>query len=165
MTTDNAPTALRKPTTILCAEVADYSGFMARDEEQALRLLRASREVFTSIVQLHGGSIFNTGGDGILCEFASAVEAVRTATEIRHAIDSGNAALPEGERMRFRLGTNLGDVLVHGEHLLGDGVNFAARIRSVAPVGGVSLSGSAYDQGAGKFDLSLQELRARDFKV
>lgn len=161
MTTD---AATRKLTTILCADVAGYSQFMARDEEKALGLLRAHRDIFASIAGLHGGRIFNTGGDSILCEFASAVEAVRAATEIQRSVESRNAALPEDERMRFRIGVNLGDVLVHGEDLLGDGVNVAARIQAAAPVGGIILSGSVHDQITGKLDLAFQDLGPQEFK-
>jgi len=164
LSTEGSGTAQRKLTTILCADVAGYSRFMARDEELALRLLRAHREIFASVAGLHGGRIFNTGGDSILQEFASPVEAVRAATEIQQAVESRNAALPEDERMRFRIGINLGDVLVHGEDLLGDGVNVAARIQTAAPVGGVSLSGSVYDQIAGKLNLGFQELGEKAFK-
>lgn len=164
MSVEGADTAQRKLTTILCADVAGYSRYMARDEELALRLLRAHREIFASVSGLHGGRIFNTGGDSILCEFASPVEAVRAATEIQSAVESRNAGLPEDDRMRFRIGINLGDVLVHGEDLLGDGVNVAARIQTAAPVGGVSLSGSVHDQITGKLNLGFQELGACDFK-
>jgi class 3 adenylate cyclase len=157
-------TAQRKLTTILCADVAGYSRFMARDEELALRLLRAHREICAQVAALHGGRIFNTGGDSILLDFASPVEAVRAATAIQQAVETRNAALPEEDRMRFRIGINLGDVLVHGEDLLGDGVNVAARIQAAAPIGGVSLSGSVYDQIAGKLNLGFQELGERDFK-
>jgi class 3 adenylate cyclase len=164
LSVEDADTAQRKLTTILCADVADYSRFMARDEELTLRLLRAHREIFASVSSLHGGRIFNTGGDSILCEFASPVEAVRAATEIQQAVESRNASLPEDDRMRFRIGINLGDVLVHGEDLLGDGVNVAARIQTAAPVGGISLSGSVHDQITGKLNLGFQELGAREFK-
>lgn len=164
MSVEGADTAQRKLTTILCADVAGYSRFMARDEELSLRLLRAHREIFASVSSLHGGRIFNTGGDSILCEFASPVEAVRAATEIQQAVESRNASLPEDDRMRFRIGINLGDVLVHGEDLLGDGVNVAARIQTAAPEGGISLSGSVHDQITGKLNLGFQELGARDFK-
>jgi len=164
LSVESADTAQRKLTTILCADVAGYSRYMARDEELALRLLRAHREIFASVSGLHGGRIFNTGGDSILCEFASPVEAVRAATEIQQAVESRNTSLPEDDRMRFRIGINLGDVLVHGEDLLGDGVNVAARIQTAAPVGGISLSGSVHDQITGKLNLGFQELGAREFK-
>ncbi len=110
----------RKLATILSADVAEYSRLMAKDEEQTLRTFRAHTQVFESLVLLHRGRIFNTAGDAILAEFASAVEAVRCATEIQAALRTRNEHLPAARQVRFRIGVNLGDVVVQGTDLLGD---------------------------------------------
>src|SRR5271169_7211486 len=120
----------RKLATILSADVAGYSRLMAEDEEQTLQTFRAHKEVFEKLVALHRGRVFNTAGDAILAEFGSAVEAVRCATEIQAALSTRNDHLPEDRRVRFRIGVNLGDVMLQGEDLLGDGVNVAARLQS-----------------------------------
>ena len=101
---------------------------MAEDEELTLRTFRGHKEVFEKLVELHRGRVFNTAGDAILAEFGSAVEAVRCATEIQAALRTRNDQLPEDRQVRFRIGVNLGDVMVQGQDLLGDGVNVAARL-------------------------------------
>ena len=119
----------RRLATILSADVAGYSRLMAEDEEQTLRIFRGHSEVFNKLVTLHRGRVFNTAGDAILAEFGSAVEAVRCATEIQAALRTRNDQLPDDRQVRFRIGVNLGDVMVQGEDLLGDGVNIAARLQ------------------------------------
>ena len=113
----------RKLATILSADVAAYSRLMAEDEERTLQTFRAHKEVFEKLVQLHRGRVFNTAGDAILAEFTSAVEAVRCATEIQAALRTRNDQLPSERQVNFRIGVNLGDVMVQGTDLLGDGVN------------------------------------------
>src|SRR5262245_53595533 len=120
-----APRLERRLATILSADVAEYSRLMAEDEEQTLRTFRSHKQVFESLVSLHRGRVFNTAGDAILAEFFSAVEAVRCATEIQAALRTRNDQLPAARRVRFRIGVNLGDVLVQQTDLLGDGVNVA----------------------------------------
>jgi class 3 adenylate cyclase len=159
-----APGLERKLSTILSADVAGYSRLMAEDEEGTLRVFRGHREVFESLVAMHRGRIFNTAGDAILAEFTSAVEAVRCATEIQAALRSRNDQMPENRQVRFRIGVNLGDVMVHGTDLMGDGVNVAARLQSVAEPGGVIVSGSVYDQIRNKLSLSFQSLGERSYK-
>src|SRR3984893_4125774 len=119
----------RRLATILSADVAEYSRLMAEDEEQTLRVFRGHKEVFERLVAVHRGRVFNTAGDAILAEFGSAVEAVRCATEIQAALRTRNDQLPERRQVEFRIGVNLGDVMVQGEDLLGDGVNIAARLQ------------------------------------
>ncbi len=155
---------VRKLATILSADVAEYSRLMAEDEEQTLLTFRSHTEVFESLVALHRGRIFNTAGDAILAEFGSAVEAVRCATEIQAALHTRNNQLPENRQVRFRIGVNLGDVMVQGSDLLGDGVNVAARLQTAAEPGGICLSGSVYDQIRNKLSLSFQSLGERTFK-
>src|SRR6516165_9137033 len=120
----------RKVATILSADVASYSRLMAEDEEGTLRIIRSHREVFEQLVTLHRGRVFNTAGDAILAEFTSAVEAVRCATEIQAALRTRNDQLPPARRVAFRIGVNLGDVMVQDHDLLGDGVNVAARLQA-----------------------------------
>ena len=116
----------RKLATILSADVAEFSRLMGEDEEQTLKTFRGHKKVFESPVTMHRGRIFNTAGDAILAEFGSAVEAVRCATDIQAALRTRNDQLPEDRQVRFRIGVNLGDVMVQGQDLLGDGVNVAA---------------------------------------
>jgi class 3 adenylate cyclase len=154
----------RKLATILSADVAEYSRLMAEDEEQTLRTFRGHKEVFGKLVALHRGRVFNTAGDAILAEFGSAVEAVRCATEIQAALRTRNDQLPEHRQVRFRIGVNLGDVMLQGEDLLGDGVNVAARLQSAAEPGGICVSGSVYDQIRNKLSLSFKPLGDMSFK-
>jgi class 3 adenylate cyclase len=154
----------RKLATILSADVAEYSRLMAEDEEQTLRTFRGHKEVFEKLVTLHRGRVFNTAGDGILAEFNSAVEAVRCATEIQAALRTRNDQLPENRQVNFRMGVNLGDVMVQGSDLLGDGVNVAARLQSAAEPGGVCISGSIFDQIRNKLSLSFKELGELNFR-
>jgi class 3 adenylate cyclase len=158
------PDLVRKLATILSADVAEFSRLMAEDEEQTLRTFRAHAQVFESLVGMHRGRIFNTAGDAILAEFSSAVEAVRCATEIQAALHTRNEQFPEASRVRFRIGVNLGDVMVQGSDLLGDGVNVAARLQTAAQPGGICLSGSVYDQIRNKLSLSFTSLGEKTFK-
>ena len=164
MPDEPSPALERKLATILSADVAEYSRLMAEDEEQTLRIFRGHREIFESLVAMHRGRIFNTAGDAILAEFPSAVEAVRCATEIQTALHTRNDQIPSERQVRFRIGVNLGDVMVQGSDLLGDGVNVAARLQSAAEPGGICISGSVYDQIRNKLSLSFRSLGERSFK-
>ena len=148
----------RKLATILSADVAAYSRLMAEDEEETLRIFCGYKVVFEKLVALHRGRIFNTAGDAILAEFGSAVEAVRCATEIQAALRPRNEELPQDRRVEFRIGVNLGDVIVQGGDLLGDGVNLAARMQATAAPGGICIAGSVYDQIRNKLSLSFTPL-------
>jgi class 3 adenylate cyclase len=154
----------RKLSTILSADVAEFSRLMGEDEEQTLRTFRGHKQVFESLVAMHRGRIFNTAGDAILAEFASAVEAVRCATDIQAALRTRNDQLAPSRQVRFRIGINLGDVMVQDQDLLGDGVNVAARLQTAAEPGGICISGSVYDQIRNKLSLSFQSLGERNFK-
>lgn len=164
--TDNAgaQSLERKLATILSADVAEFSRLMGEDEEKTLKTFRGHKQVFESLVAMHRGRIFNTAGDAILAEFASAVEAVRAATDIQAALSTRNDQLPPSRQVRFRIGINLGDVMVHGEDLLGDGVNVAARLQTAAQPGGICISGSVFDQIRNKLSLSFQSLGEMHFK-
>ena len=161
---EQQPSLERKLATIMMADVAGYSRMMGENEERTVQILRGHREIFDALLQLHHGRIFNTAGDAILAEFPSAVEAVRCATEIQSAWRTRNEHLPEEQRMWFRIGINLGDVIVQGGDLLGDGVNVAARIQTIAEPGGVCISGSVYDQIQNKLTLQFKVMGERSFK-
>ncbi len=154
----------RRLATILMADVFGYSRMMGEDEERTVRIFRGHRAVFDELLKVHRGRIFNTAGDAILAEFPSAVEAVRCATEIQAALRTRNEHLPEAQRMWFRIGINLGDVIIQEGDLLGDGVNVAARIQTVAEPGGVCISGSVYDQIQNKLTLQIKQLGEKSFK-
>jgi len=154
----------RKLVTVLAADVAGYSRLMAEDEEQTLRVFRAHRAAIDALVAQHRGRIFNTAGDAVLVEFASAVEAVRCATEIQAALRTRNDQLAPERQVKFRIGINLGDVMVQGGDLLGDGVNVAARLQAAAEPGGICISGSVYDQIRNKLSLTFRSLGEQSFK-
>jgi class 3 adenylate cyclase len=154
----------RRLATILCADVAGYSKMVAENEESTVRVFRGHREIFESLVNLHRGRIFNTAGDALLAEFNSAVEAVRCATEIQAALQTRNEHLAPAEKMQFRMGINLGDVIIQGDDLLGDGVNVAARIQTATAPGGICISGSVYDQIQNKLSLDFKLLGNQTFK-
>ena len=151
----NADRVERKLTTILSADVAGYSRLVGVAEEEAVRDLHACLRVVAQEVAAHRGRIFSRAGDSAVAEFASPVEAVRCAARIQRAIAERNAGLPEGRGMRFRIGVHLGDVIVDGDNLLGDGVNVAARLQALAEPGGVSISRPVRDQVEGKLAIAF----------
>jgi adenylate cyclase len=149
----------RKLTVILSADVVAYSGLMERDETGTLARLKENRAaLFDPRVAAHGGRMFKLMGDGVLIEFSSAVSAVMCALEIQDAMTDAEPNLPEDERLRYRIGINLGDVIVEGDDIYGDGVNVAARLQTLAPVGGVALSRNVSDQVTGKVAASFEDL-------
>ncbi|MBK6394946.1 MAG: adenylate/guanylate cyclase domain-containing protein [Betaproteobacteria bacterium] len=154
----------RRLATILMADIVGYSRMMEANEERTLRVFRGHREIFDAMLVQHRGRMFNTAGDAVLAEFPSAVDAVRCATEIQSALRTRNDHLSPDERMQFRIGVNLGDVIVQGTDLLGDGVNVAARIQTAAEPGGVCVSGSVYDQIRNKLSLEFHSMGERTFK-
>ena len=162
--TDPPSPVERRLATILVADVFGYSRMMGEDEERTVRTLRGHRAVFDELLKTYRGRVFNTAGDAILAEFPSAVDAVRCATEVQSALRTRNEQLPEAHRMWFRIGVNLGDVIVQDGDLLGDGVNIAARIEAATEPGGVCISGSVYDQIQNKLALTFRQLPERSFK-
>ncbi|HUC17790.1 MAG TPA: adenylate/guanylate cyclase domain-containing protein [Acetobacteraceae bacterium] len=163
-TNSSSQILVRKLSTILSADVAEFSRLMGEDEEQTLKTFRGHKKVFESLVAMHRGRIFNTAGDAILAEFASAVEAVRCATDIQAALRTRNDQLPPSRQVRFRMGINLGDVMEQGQDLMGDGVNVAARLQTAAEPGGVCISGSVHDQVRNKLSLSFLSLGEKSYK-
>ncbi len=158
------PSPHRKLVTILCADVAGYSRLMGEDEEGTVEALKASRVIIDRFIERHEGRVFGGAGDSVVAEFPSAVEAVRAAVEIQEELERLNAERSEARRMRFRIGINLGDVLVEGEDLLGDGVNVAARLQALAEPGDTFISGSVFDQIVGKLALDYQVLGEQTLK-
>lgn len=154
----------RKLATILSADVAEYSRLMAENEEETVKTFRGHKTVFQSLIATHRGRIFNTAGDAILAEFNSAVEAVRCGTEIQAALRTRNDQQTPSRQVKFRIGINLGDVMLQGSDLLGDGVNVAARIQAAAEPGGICISGSVYDQVRNKLSLSFQSMGEKNYK-
>ncbi len=154
----------RRLTCILAADAVGYSNQMGHDEAGTIRVLAAHRAVIDGIIAFHEGRIIGTAGDSVLAEFGSVVEAVRCAVEIQEALKTRNDSLPEGRRMYFRVGVNLGDVVVKDQDLLGDGVNVAARLETIAEPGGICISSSVYDQITGKLDLGFQDIGDQTLK-
>ena len=154
----------RRLTCILATDAVGYSGQMCTDEEGTMRVLSAHRAVIDGIIVFHNGRILSTAGDSVLAEFSSVVEAVRCAVEIQDALKTRNDALPEHRRMLFRIGVNLGDVMVKNDDLLGDGVNVAARLEGIAEPGGICISSSVYDQITGKLDLGFLDIGEQNLK-
>ena len=154
----------RRLATILTADVAGYSRMMGENEEATIQTLRGHRAVFDALLKQHHGRVFNTAGDAILAEFPSTVEAVRCATEIQAALQTRNEHLPPERKMLFRMGINLGDVVVQEGDLLGDGVNVATRIQTIAEHGGICISGSVFDQIQNKLSLQFKSLGNQNLK-
>ena len=148
----------RRLAAILAADVAGYSWLMGEDEEGTLATLKAYRDTIHGLIKDHNGRAFGGAGDSVIAEFASPVEAVRCATEIQLTLDKRNADLPKPRRMRFRIGVNLGDVLVEGDNLLGDGVNVAARLEGLAQPGGVCISSAVFEQVQDRLGLEFEDL-------
>jgi adenylate cyclase len=143
----------RKLATILAADVAGYTRLMDADEEATLRRLAAYRDILDGLVAEHDGRVFNAAGDSAVAEFGSPVEAVRCAAAIQTALGTANQDLDAERRMDFRIGLHLGDVMIDGDNLLGDGVNVAARLEALAAPGGLVISGTVHEQIDGKLEL------------
>ncbi len=148
----------RKLAAILAADVAGYSRLMGVDEEGTLTALRSLRDIADRVIAAHRGRVFGSAGDSIVAEFPSAVEAMQASVEIQQEIARGNEALPAGKQLRFRIGVNIGDVMVEGDNLFGDGVNVAARVEALAKPGGICLSRNVYNQVKSKVAFSFEDL-------
>src|ERR1700739_3253118 len=152
-------TATRRLAAILAADVAGYSRLIGADEQGTLNRLRAIREdVIDPKIAEHRGRLVKTTGDGILVEFSSVVDALRCATEIQNAILDSNAGTGVEKRVEFRIGINVGDIVVEDEDIFGDGVNVAARLEGLADPGGVCVSARVQEDAAGKLDLTFEDL-------
>ncbi len=149
----------RKLTAILSADVVGYSGLMEADEAGTLERLKANRSaIFDPHVATHGGRVFKLMGDGALVEFPSVIAAVNCALAIQEATERAGTEIAEGKRIRYRIGINLGEVIVEGDDIYGEGVNVAARLQALAPVGGVALSRVVRDQVEGKTPCVFEDM-------
>jgi TolB-like protein/class 3 adenylate cyclase/Tfp pilus assembly protein PilF len=154
----------RKLAAIFAADVAEYSRLMGLDEVGTLRRLQAYRAILDRLIAANHGRIFNTAGDSVVADFASAVEAVECAVAVQDAIAEENRERPEPERMWFRIGVHLGDVIVADGNLFGDGVNIAARLQALAEPGEICLSSAVRDQIGTKLPVVLTTLGEQQFK-
>lgn len=154
----------RRLTTVLCADAYGYSRLMEADEAGTLEMLRRYRTAIAGLVERHDGRIVNTWGDAVIAEFASVVEAVQCAVEIQQEISNQASNPPHAQAMQFRIGINLGDVMVDGTNIYGDGVNIAARLQELAEPGGVVISSSVYDQVYNKLSVGFDCLGQRPMK-
>src|SRR5947208_2663171 len=135
----------RRLTTILAADVVGYSRLMEQDDAGTMAQLRARRhDVLMPLVSQHGGRVFKLMGDGAFIEFSSVVNAVECAVDIQKAMQAKNVAIPTHQHILLRIGINIGDVIVEGSDLYGDGVNLAARLEALADPGGICISGDVY---------------------
>ncbi len=146
----------RKLVAILSADVKGYSRLMGEDEDATVSTLTAYREIMTTLIKKHQGRVVDSPGDNLLAEFTSVVNAVRCGVETQDELTIRNDVLPENRKMEFRIGVHLGDVIVEGERIYGDGVNMAARIEGLAEGSGISISGTVYDSIENKLDLDYK---------
>ena len=154
----------RKLAAIFAADIAGYSRLMARDEVGTLARLKASRATVDKLIASHRGRIFNTAGDSVVADFASAVDAVQCAIAVQAALAGETAGQSADERLMFRIGVHVGDVIVDGSDLLGDGVNIAARLEALAEPGGVCVSGAVHEQVGNKLPLGFDDLGEQQVK-
>ena len=150
------PIVQRRLAAILSADVKGYSRLMGEDEVATVRTLTAYREVMAALIRERSGRVVDATGDNVLAEFASVVDALECAVALQRELKSRNAQLPAPRRLEFRIGINLGDVIVEGERIYGDGVNIAARVEGLAEPGGISISGAVYDQVKKKLALTYE---------
>jgi adenylate cyclase len=154
----------RKLSAIFAADVQGYSRLMGRDEVGTLRTLTAYRAIIDPLIASHRGRIFNTAGDSLVADFASAVDAVQCAVEIQETIAKENADRPADEQMRFRIGLHVGDIIVQGDNLFGDSVNIAARLEALAEPGGICVSRVVRDQIRDKVSYAFEDMGEQQVK-
>ena len=154
----------RKLTAILHADVQGYSRLIAQDDAATLHTLTAYLEMMRALVQQHEGRAVGSRGDSLLAEFPSVVEAVQCAVEMQHELKVRNSELPADRRVGFRMGINVGEVLVEGEEIHGDGVNIAVRLEGLAEAGGICLSEKVYDEVKNRLALGYEDLGEHGLK-
>src|ERR1700751_1607382 len=148
----------RRLAAIVAADVAGYSRLMGLDEGGTARTLREHRKVTDALVAKHGGLLVKSTGDGVLLEFPSVVDAVECAVAVQAVMAERNEGIPQDRRMLLRIGINLGDILIEGDDILGDGVNVAARLEGITAPGRICVSSSAYDPVRGKVEVEFADL-------
>jgi adenylate cyclase len=155
----------RRLAAILAADVAGYSRLMGNDEEGTLaRLKFLRRTLIDPAIASHRGRIVKTTGDGVLVEFASAVDAARSSAEVQRRMAEQNAAWPQEQRIQFRIGIHIGDIIIDDNDIFGDGVNIAARLEGIAEPGGVCISDDAHRQIRGKVDVTFDDMGEQNLK-
>ena len=155
----------RRLAAIVSADVVGYSLLMGRDESATLTKLKAHRrELIDPKIAEYGGRIVKTIGDGLLLEFRSVVDAVRCAVDVQKSMAERNVSVPPNERIEFRVGINIGDIIIDGDDIFGDGVNVAARLEALADPGGICVSRVVRDQVQDKLDFSFEDLGAQHVK-
>src|SRR5215813_6617961 len=155
----------RKLTAILSADVVGYSGLMEADEAGTLSRLKANRAaIFDPLVSTNGGRVFKLLGDGALVEFPSIVSAVVCALAIQEATARGEPGVAAEKRIRYRIGVNLGDIMIDGDDIYGEGVNVAARLQTLAPMGGVAVSRTVRDHIEGKINCLFEDMGEHQVK-
>jgi adenylate cyclase len=154
----------RKLTVILYADVAGYSRLMGLDEAGTHRTVSERLDKLTERIGASGGTVLRYAGDAVLATFDSAIAALETAVEAQSRIADDDRALDEDRRVRFRIGVNLGEVIVDRNEVFGDGVNLAARLEAAAEAGGICISAAVHDQVAGKIDAEFEDGGEREFK-
>ena len=154
----------RKLSAILHADAVGFSRLMEADEEQTHHRLSTAVRTLISAIETHSGRVIKTAGDAVLAEFPSVVEAVRAAVSVQRAFADQNRNISKDSQLAFRIGINLGDIIVDGDDIFGDGVNIAARLESLADPGGICISGTAFDQLPGKIDVGFSYLGEQKVK-
>jgi len=161
---ENVPRVERRLAAILSADVKDYSRLMGDNDVATVETLTAYREAMTKLIGKHRGRVVDSPGDNLLAEFSSVVAAVECSVSIQEELTARNADLPGDRRMEVRIGVNLGEVLIDGDRIYGDGINIAARIQGLAEGGGVCISGSVCDEIASKLTLDCESLGEHTLK-
>ena len=155
----------RRLVAVLAADVAGYSRLMGADEEGTLAQLKAVRKALVDpTIAAHRGRIVKTTGDGMLVEFASAVDAARGAAEVQRAMAKQNTNVPQDTRIEFRIGIHVGDIIIDDNDIFGDGVNIAARLEGIAEPGGICISDDAQRQIRGKIDIAFDDMGPQTLK-
>jgi adenylate cyclase len=158
-------TTIRRLAAILAADVTGYSRLIGADETGTLGRLKTIRaEVIDPAIAAHNGRLVKTTGDGLLVEFSSVVDALHAATEVQTGMAEQNAAMPQDERIEFRMGLNVGDIVVEDGDIFGDGVNVAARLEGLAEPGGICVSARVQEDAAGKLELHFEDMGEQQLK-
>ena len=154
----------RRIVAILATDAVGYSRLMNEHEERTLKIFHICQQIFQDTISTYGGRVFGSAGDSFLAEFPSAVEAVRCAVEIQQRLAQRNAEVADGDGMQFRIGIHVGDVMVVGDNLVGDGINISARLEGLADPGGVNISSYVYDQVRNKIEVGFHDLGKQALK-
>jgi adenylate cyclase len=158
------PHVERRLAAILSADVKDYSRLMGDDDVATVASLTAYRDATTKLISQHRGRVVDSPGDNLLAEFSSVVAAVQCSISVQEELTARSADLPVGRRMEFRIGVNLGEVIIEGDRIYGDGVNIAARVQALAEGGGICISGSVCDEISSKLPLACESLGEHTLK-